>query len=297
MKFGIWVCFLLMLSDCAPKTEALDPDYLKEIEQWHAKRIERLKGPSGWLNVAGLFWLKNGISSFGTGQDNDIVFPSALGAEKAGFFVLENGTVKQLIREEVVVTSSGLPVKELVVYNPDSSRQQVMEAGSLQWFIIKRDSKYGVRLRDFNHAALTSFHGVDRYPVDASWKVIAHWEATPGRTIAITNILGQTTPQASPGTLVFTLDGNEFRLDALDEGDPDELFIIFGDDTNAKETYGAGRYLYVPRPNAQGQVTLDFNKSQNPPCAFTDFATCPLPPIQNVLSLGITAGEKDFKHP
>ena len=297
MRAGIWVCLLMTLSCCAPKKEATDPAYVTEIEQWHANRIERLKGPSGWLNVAGLFWLENGISSFGSGIDNDIVFPSTLGAEKAGFFVLENGRVKQLVRDGVQITSAGSPVKEMVVYNPDSSRQPVMESGPLQWFIIKRDSKYGVRLRDFNSLALTSFHGLERYPVDPSWKVIARWDSTPGRTIPITNILGQTTPQPAPGTLVFTLKGKEFRLDALDEGDPDELFIIFGDDTNAKETYGAGRYLYVPRPNAVGEVPLDFNRSQNPPCAFTDFATCPLPPIQNVLSLGIMAGEKDFKHP
>lgn len=287
---------ILLVAACQSKPETVTtPEYIQEIDQWHDERVTRLKSPTGWLNVAGLYWLHEGVNSFGRGTDNEIIFPAAFEIERAGYFVLERGVVQQRLLKGVTLTSGGNKVADAqVVFHPDSSRQPVMEIGSWRWFIIKRDTKYGVRLRDLNHPNLTNFHGVERYPVDAKWKVVARMEPTPGRTIPITNVLGQTTPNPAPGTLVFTLDGNEYRLDALDEG-ADELFIIFGDATNALETYGAGRYLYVPMPDSTGMIVMDFNKSQNPPCAFTEFATCPLPPAQNILKLAVRAGEKDFK--
>lgn len=295
----ILLCFLLVVTvfACTRKPPSVtSTEYVAEINAWHAKRIESLKGPTGWLNIAGLFWLHDGINSFGTASDNEMVFPAALAADHAGFFTLENGWVKQTLRPTASVTREGVPVESIeTVFNPDSIRQPVMESGTLRWFIIKRDTKYGVRLRDLAHPDLVGFTGVDRFAVDARWKATARWEETPGRTIPITNVLGQTTEQSAPGTLVFTLDGKEFRLDALDEGS-DELFIIFGDATNTRSTYGAGRYLYVPKPTASGEVQVDFNRAENPPCAFTEFATCPLPPAQNVLDIAIEAGEKDYKH-
>ncbi len=281
---------------CSPKQETkTEQAYIVEVDTWHAQRVEELRSPSGWLNIAGLYWLTDGINSFGRGADNTLVFPSTMTIDKAGYFSLENGLVRQSLLPDVPVTRNGVPVERtMIVFHPDSSRQPVMEFGSLRWFIIKRDTKYGVRLRDLNHPDLQQFTGIDRFPVDARWKVIARWEETPGRTIPITNVLGQTTQQAAPGVLVFELDGKEFRLDALDEGS-DELFIIFGDATNTRETYGAGRYLYVPKP-VGGVVTVDFNRAENPPCAFTEFATCPLPPAQNVLNIEVPAGEKVFVH-
>jgi uncharacterized protein (DUF1684 family) len=286
-----------LLGACSSKPST-DPTYVAEIDAWHARRVESLKGPNGWLNLAGLFWLKEGINSFGTDPYNNLVFPSSLGIPEAGYLMLEKGVVTQSMMPDVTVTVNGIETTGMgVVYHPDSSRQPVMERGSTKWFIIKRDTKYGVRVRDLNHPNLVNFTGVERFPVDASWKVVATWEATPGRTLPITNVLGQTTDQAAPGQLTFTLEGKEFRLDALDEGDPDELFIIFGDATNTKETYGAGRYLYIARPDSAGQVVMDFNRAQNPPCAFTEFATCPLPPRQNVMSIRVLAGEKDYHIP
>lgn len=288
---------MILLVACSSKP-ASDAAYLAEIEAWHSRRVESLKGPNGWLNLAGLFWLKEGINSFGTDSYRNLVFPSALGIKEAGYLLLEKGIVTQSLLPGVTITVNGKETAGMtVVFHPDSSRQPVIEHGSIRWFIIKRDTKYGVRVRDLKHPNLASFTGVERFPVDASWKVVAMWEATPGRTLPITNVLGQTTNQAAPGRLTFTLEGKEFRLDALDEGDPDELFIIFGDATNTKETYGAGRYLYVARPDSAGQVVMDFNRAQNPPCAFTEFATCPLPPVQNVMSIRVLAGEKDYHLP
>ncbi len=288
---------LAWLAACSPKATT-EPTYVAEIDAWHARRVESLKGPNGWLNLAGLFWLKDGINSFGTDAYSNVVFPSSLGLKDAGYLLLAKGVVTlSLLPGVAVKVNEKVATGMTVVFHPDSTRQPVMEYGSLKWFIIKRDNKYGVRVRDLNHPNLASFEGVDRFPVDISWKVVAQWEETPGRTLPITNVLGQTTQQVAPGRLTFRLQGEEFRLDALDEGDPHELFIIFGDATNTIETYGAGRYLYVPRPDSAEQVVMDFNRAQNPPCAFTEFATCPLPPLQNVMSIRVVAGEKDYHIP
>lgn len=292
------LCLLAMaFASCSGKKAVItEPGYVKEIDDWHAYRVNVLKSPTGWLNIAGLFWLAEGMNSFGSDPKNAVVFPADFSIASAGFFVLENGRVKQTLFPGIELASSGAVIKgTTVIFNPDSSRQPVIEFGPFRWFIIKRDTRYGVRLRNRNHPDLVSFRGIERFPVDASWRVTATWHKTPGRTIPITNVLGQTTPQAAPGTLVFALEGREFSLDALDEGE-DRLFIIFGDQTNTRGTYGAGRYLYVSKPDSTGHVVVDFNKAENPPCAFTEFATCPLPPKQNVMDIEVLAGEKDYGH-
>lgn len=271
--------------------------YEMEINSWHEKRVTSLKGPQGWLNVAGLFWLKEGINTFGSDSRNDIVFPDGKIAGKAGYFLLKQGIVTVDIGPGVDVLSKEERVSHLILFHPDSSTNPTLQAGALQWFIIKRDSKYGVRLRDLESAELKKFTGIERYEIEPSWRATARFEKTEGRTIPITNVLGQTTDQSSPGTLVFNLHGKELKLDALDEGG-DEYFIIFGDATNAKGTYGAGRYLYVKKPDPSGKTVIDFNKAYNPPCAFTAFATCPLPPKQNILPIAVSAGEKNYEsHP
>jgi uncharacterized protein len=265
-----------------------------EIEQWQAKRINDLKAPNGWLNLIGLHWLHDGINTFGSGKNNDIVFPEGKIADKAGYLVLKQNKVTLEIAPKVNITVEGKPVKSLTVFNPDSTRQPVVEFDSLRWTIIKRDDQFGVRLRDLNNADLKNFKGIERYPVDVKWKLKAKWEkADSTKTIDITNVLGQTTAQKSPGTFVFEIDGKEFRLDAL-MGNKEEYFIIFADSTTGKETYGAGRFIYVKHPDENGKAFIDFNKAYNPPCAFTPYATCPLPPKQNMLDIAVTSGEKNY---
>ncbi len=297
MKIFYLITFVFALCSCTSKKVAVDPvTYAAEVEAWHQKRVEDLKGPNGWLNVSGLYWLNEGINTFGSGEKNNIVFPAGKIPEFAGFFMLQQNTVLIDVAADVAITSKGQPVNEKIIYHPDSSHNTVLDYGSLQWFVIKRDTKYGIRLRDFKNSAIENFKGIDRFPVDVQWRLEAKFEnADSSRTIPITNVLGQTTEQPSPGTLVFTIQDKTYRLDALDEGG-DEYFIIFGDPTNTKETYGAGRYAYVKKPDADGNTVLDFNKTYNPPCAFTEFATCPLPPKQNILDIAVTAGEKNYLH-
>jgi uncharacterized protein (DUF1684 family) len=298
MKRAYWFIIAIVIASCGgQRTKEIPFDstaYLTEIDAWHKKRVEDLRGPRGWLNIAGLYWLKEGINTFGSSKENDVVFPDGKIEPKAGVFILKGGQVTVKVSPGVAVMSGGQRIKSLVVYPPDSSRAVVMKHDSLEWFIVKRDDKYGVRLRDFQSPSIAAFHGIERYEVNPTWRVAASLErADSSKMIEITNVLGQTFQQRSPGTLVFYLDGKKYSLDALDEGG-DEYFMIFGDPTNARETYGAGRYLYVSQADSAGRTFIDFNKAYNPPCAFTPFATCPLPPKQNILDLPVTAGEKNY---
>jgi len=268
--------------------------YKLEVENWHTKRIEELTSENGWLNLAGLFWLKEGINTFGSSENNDVVFPKGKIAERAGYFKVNKGIVKMEIAHDVLITQNGNRVINEVIFSPDSASNPTLEYGSLRWFVIQRDKIVGIRLRDIESMGVKNFAGINRYPINKDWRYEAIVEKSDEpKMIDITNVLGQTTSQASHGTLVFSIKGHEYRLDAIDGG-KDELFVIFGDLTNEKDTYPSGRYVYVKRPNESGKTILDFNKSYNPPCAFTPFATCPLPPKQNVLRVAITAGEKNY---
>ncbi len=300
MKYLSIVLFgLLMLAACTKVKETSEArvdsvSYKLEIDKWRQKRVDELKAEEGWLNLAGLFWLKEGINSFGSSDQNDIKFPAGKIPERAGYFLVNQGKVSISVTPGVNITQSGKPIRMGTIFSGDSSANPTLEYGSLRWFIIQRDKAVGIRLRDLESEGIKEFKGIVNYPTDPDWRIEARVEyPTEPKIIDITNVVGQTTPQVSPGTLVFLVNDKEYRLDALDGG-KEELFVIFGDATNDRETYPSGRYVYVKRANTDGRTILDFNKAYNPPCAFTAFATCPLPPKQNVLDVSVTAGEKIY---
>jgi uncharacterized protein len=291
--FLISSCFLTLA------TRAQDTaSYQREITDWHAKRIQNLKAPNGWLNLVGLYWLDEGRNSFGSGQTNKIIFPQGSINDVAGTFERSGKKVRLLVAAGVVITVDSKPVKEAVIYDEDSTHQPVIASGSLRWTIIRRDDKIGIRLRDLESPLVNQFKDIDRFPVDSAWRIRATLQTTgqlgQPTQIAITNILGQTSQQQTPGKLIFTLGTKQYTLDALEEDG--NLFIIFGDETSGKTTYPSGRFLTVRKPAADGTTIIDFNKAYNPPCAFTNYATCPLPPPQNILPVAITAGEKNYAH-
>ena len=267
-----------------------DEAYENEIKDWHKKRVEGLKAENGWLNLAGLLWLEEGENTFGGDIENDINFPKDRSKASLGKFILKDGKVTVVANENADIFQDDQPVKELEIF--PSEKPIVLKHQSLRWFIIKRGDKYAVRLRDLESQHLKDFKGIDTYPIQTAWNVKAKFEPTTGKKIAITDITGRTADQDSPGTLVFNIKGKEYRLDAV--GSEKNLFILFADATNKKETYGSGRFLYASLPDADGYTWLDFNKSINPPCAFSPYATCPLPPKQNKLALAVTAGEKKY---
>lgn len=268
--------------------------YITKIEQWHNKRITNLKGENGWLTVSGLFWLKEGENSAGSSKNNQVVFPEGKAAEKIGSFTLKNGEVSFTTQPGTKVSLNDSDFTSGVIYSDKIEEQSmVLHHRNLRWFIIKRGSKYGVRLRDLDSEARKNFTHIERFNVDSSYKVMAVYEKPEGaKTIPIHDVIGLTTETEFGGTLIFELHGKKLKLDATLEGD--DLFIVFADETSGISTYGGGRFLYAKVPTNGNLVELDFNKAYNPPCAFTDFATCPLPPDQNKLAVEIKAGEKKY---
>ena len=265
--------------------------YQEDINAWYQTRTESLTAENGWLNLAGLYWLEPGINSFGSGDKVKIKFPTGTINAEAGYLEWNGDSVIQHTTNGTSILVNGVSTQKAVVYN--KSTAPVSAAGNLRWTIIKRGDKIGLRLRDIKSEAVTGFKGIDHFKADTNFIVKAVLNTKPiPAYISITNVLGQVSQEKSPGTLHFKLNNKEYTLDALEENN--ELFIIFGDATSGKTTYSSGRFLTAQKADADGNTVLDFNKAYNPPCAFTKYATCPLPPKQNVLPVAITAGEKNY---
>jgi uncharacterized protein (DUF1684 family) len=251
--------------------------FQSEMAEWRRAREERLKADGGWLSVAGLFWLHEGANTFGKDAANDIVLPD--GPPKAGVLELQNGkvTAKQNGASQSIAPES----------------EDAAKVGRLSLFVIKRGDRYAVRLKDPDSEYRRNYHGIEYFPPDERYRVTARWVAEP-RKIPILNIIGLTEDSECPGYAAFEIGGRELRLSPIIEVPGDkQLFYIFRDLTTGKETYPAGRFFYSDMPK-DGKVILDFNKAYNPPCAFTPYATCPLPPKENYLPVRIEAGEKTY---
>jgi hypothetical protein len=193
------------------------------------------------------------------------------------------------------IRHEGRVVSRLELRTDLDSNTTVLSMGALRWFIIKRGRDFGVRLRDLENPAVLQLKEIPRFVVDATWKVDAVWERNdPPKQVYVPTVLGTIDTSWCYGSLAFSLNGQACRLDPIGNPAQEDLFVIFGDQTNGRETYGGGRYLYAKPPDSTNRVILDFNKAYNPPCVFTDFATCPFPPPQNKLPLRITAGEKMY---
>ncbi|WP_335967232.1 DUF1684 domain-containing protein [Galbibacter sp. PAP.153] len=267
-----------------------DATYIDSITQWKKQRIASLKAADGWLNLAGLYWLEEGENTIGSEKGNTIVFPSEKAAAHIGTYQLNGGVITFSAAGNVDVKEGSKPVKELQVFPVEKTITLSHE--NLKWYVIKRGDRYAIRLRDLDSELSKNFSGVETFPIAKKWRVRAKFQPEPMHTISITDVTDRTSDQDSPGTLYFTIDGKEFHLDVLNE--ENRFFIVFGDQTNGDQTYHTGRFLYAEKPDADGHTWLDFNKAYNPPCAFTPYATCPLPPKQNVLSVPVTAGEKQY---
>ncbi|WP_337867042.1 DUF1684 domain-containing protein [Ignavibacterium sp.] len=288
----IFIVFLAVIIGCK-KTVEENPEYVKEINDWHRKRIERLKAPDGWLNLVGRTWLKPGVNKFGSAQDNDVIIESDKVPAHLGEFIFEDSTVTMKVYDGVEVLLGGKPVKVIIMIDDQKKDMTVFEYGTIKWNLIIRGDKYGIRFRDMESPLVKNFKGIERYPIHSEWKFNARFEAyNPPNKIYVPNVLGQIEEELSPGAVVFEKEGKTFRIDAIDGGN--KLFLIFADETSGEETYGGGRFLYVDKPDSLGIIILDFNKAYNPPCVFTKYATCPLPPEQNYLKLRIEVGEKNY---
>jgi uncharacterized protein (DUF1684 family) len=298
LKIFFWLLAGLILScgcDSRQPRQKANAEYLSTIQSWQRKRLNSLKSPTGWLNLAGLFWLKAGENTVGADSANAIIFPKDRAPDFVGSFILQDSVVTFQARPGIAVTHHDSVVTSIVMRHDQQENPTSLAWGRLSWTIIKRGERFGVRLRDHQHPQLQHFAGIETFPVDSTWRLEAAFEANyPPKLIAIPTVLNTINEEPSPGAFVFKINGKTYRLDATGKMTDSELFVIFADETNGRETYSAGRFLYVPTPDASGKSIIDFNKAYNPPCAFTEYATCPLPPEQNKLSVRITAGEKNY---
>lgn len=283
---------VLALAACA-ETSAEDPvaRHAQEVESWRQDRLERLERPDGWLSLVGLAWLEEGENACGSDPASAVPLP-ATAPPSAGVFLRQGSDVTFVAAPGAGVTHQGRPVERLPLVADADGAPTVLELGTIRFHLIRRGERLGVRSKDSQSPVRTEFQGIEHYPVSWEWRLEGRFEPyDPPRPVPVPNVLGSIDEELSPGAVVFAAAGRTLRLDVLDGDDEDEVFVIFGDETNGAETYGGGRFLYAGREPG-GRVVLDFNKAYNPPCAFTPYATCPLPPRQNHLPLAIRAGEK-----
>jgi uncharacterized protein (DUF1684 family) len=276
---------MLALASCQQRH---DPKYDEAIMKWRSDRLTRLKSENGWLSLVGLQWLQPG--------ENAIVLPGA--KVDAGKVVLEAGKTMLIPNPASGLQVDGKPATAPIELRNDADQKgpNVVQLGTIRFNAIKRNDKYALRIKDSNASTRTHFVGLDYYPVNPKWRVDAKFEPyNPPRHVPITNVLGMTSDEVAPGQLAFEVDGQTYRVQPVLEQGETDYFLIFKDATSGKETYPAARYLYVTPPGPDGKTVIDFNKAYNPPCAFTPFATCPLPPAQNKLPFRIDAGELKYR--
>jgi uncharacterized protein (DUF1684 family) len=274
---------------------AADPEHVREVEAWREYRLGRLQSETGWLAVVGLHWLSPGENRFGTAESNEIVLPEGTAPDLAGTLVLADGKVRVRPEPDAGITLDGQPLAEREIHSDHDGSPDILRVGDLHLYLIQRGERIGLRVKDPNSPVRSGFRGLDYFPIDSSYRMrlpLQRYEAP--REVQVPSVLGKPTPMHSLGEVEFEREGRNWTLVPVvyDLSDT-ELFFIFGDTTNGKETYGGGRFVYADL-DEDDMVHLDFNKSYNPPCVFTPFATCPLPPESNRLALRIEAGEKNY---
>lgn len=273
-------------SDTLPAGEA----YRNEVEAWRGQRLASLKSPDGWPSLAGLFKLREGENTFGAAADNDLIFPAAAPAHMGAIY-LQKDSIYMQIAESVLIR-----IKDSLIQEASLSAEQpvLFEHAALNWHLIERGGQYFIRLRDTLHPARLELTAIPHFPVDPKWRVEAAFiPFDPPQTIPVRNVLDMDIDSECEGKLQFEMEGKTHEIWVLDGG-PEEYFLIIADLTTGEETYGGGRYMYVDKPGPDGKTIIDFNKAYNPPCVFTQYATCLLPPAQNRLDLAIRAGEKMY---
>ncbi len=294
----VLVLALLLLGATAQGEKNTSSSYAREIDEWRAKRLKRLTADTGYLALAGLFWLDEGENSFGTDPKSKFVLREGSAPAHAGVFVHRNGVTTLRAAPDAEMSVDGKRVTEMTLRYSGEDGPDVVELGDLSFYVVKRGERFGVRLRDLQSPVRKSFRGIEAYPTDEAYRVVARFEPyDPPKKVPIASVIGNVDTLLAPGAQVFELHGKEYRLDPIvDNLDDEDFFLIFRDATSGEETYGAGRFLYTDLPR-NGQVVVDFNKAYNPPCAFSPFTTCPLPPLQNYLDVAVRAGEKKYtKH-
>lgn len=264
----------------------------EEVLLWRSERLSKLTSAYDWLSLTGMYWLSEGSQTVGSDPGSDLRLtggPPQLGVitvkdHRAWFKAAPDSVITLVDNADSLVNEVELALDPPTKLQFGSHRLYAMDRGQL-----------AIRVKDANADSRLNFSGIEYYEINPQWRLNARFEPHPaGQEMEIPNVVGQVNLMINPGQIIFDHNGEEVRLEALDEeGDGTRLFVLFSDRTNREETYGGGRMLYVDWP-IDGQVTIDFNQSYNPPCAFTEFSTCPLPPAPNRIDAFVRAGEKRY---
>jgi uncharacterized protein len=274
----------------------MDPQtHLEDVEAWRSARIGRLTSPDGWLTVVGLAWLTEGPNTVGSDPSSAVVLPPSAPA-RVGVIDLAGGRATFQPEPGTRVRHRHKTVTDRIELVDDHDGPPTrLFVGSVSLFVIRREERLGVRIKDADAPARAAFGGIDHYPVSLRWRFEARFEPyEPPGSVAVPTVLDTVETYGVPGALAFDVDGATQRLDAFLEHGSTDLFVVFGDLTNRDETFGGGRYLYTKPADERGIVILDFNRAYNPPCVFTAHATCPLPLPKNRLPIRIEAGEMRY---
>jgi len=294
---GVWVILSVLACGSSPPPSLSSPEaHRADIQAWQTQRVEKLEEPDSWLSLVGLFWLAQGENTIGSDPRMTVVLPGedvppwlgslTLRGQGSFDYTLSRDVAEKLTPEEAA------PVR-FRVDAPDGP--PVLRWGTLSWFVIERFGQYGVRLKDSAAQAFAEFDGLETFPVDDDWRILGRFHRyDPPKDIPAPNVLDMPSTSSSPGAVVFEVDGEEYRLDVTGAPGARRFFMVFGDETNGEETYPGGRFLSIDGPLEGDWIVIDFNRAYNPPCVFTPYATCPLPPPQNKLALRVEAGEKMY---
>lgn len=290
--------YMISLCCCNPSVQKQDQtDYIQEIKDWQESRNEEMRDTSSsWLNLVGLHWLEEGESTFGSDSSNTLLFPEHSPAF-AGTFMLKDSVLHLQVVEGVSILHNGQVVKEMVLQHDMDTATTYLQMGSINIHAISRPEGIAIRVKDSQNPELVNFVDIPNFDIKPDWQLEAQleWFDQP-QPIMIPTVLGSERMQECPAIIVFQVNGERYELYPYDSfyGDP-VWTVIFSDLTNGETTYGGGRFLELdaPQPGAPSMI-IDFNKAYNPPCAFSAFATCPIPPPENRLALAIPAGEKRY---
>lgn len=263
---------------------------------WRERRDASLRRADGWLTLVGLHWLEEGDNAFGAAGANDVVITGGKMGEYGGVLVREGRGVTLIPGAGVGLFVDGEPVTGATPLRPDSAEDgpTIVQSGSVSFHVLERGEMIGIRVKDSESPVLASFEGMEYFPVDPAWRLDARYELfEEPRILRTPNVLGTVNEEQIFGEVIFEAGGERHSL--VPSGKAEEgFFLVFGDATNGAETYGGGRFLYAEPVADDNSVEVDFNKAYSPPCVFTPYATCPLPPAENKLAIRIEAGEKTF---
>ena len=296
-KWGLHLMFFMTIHSCNNSRDiSEDPVFVEAEQEWRAERDQEMRSPTSWLTIAGLFWLDEGENTFGTDPTNKIKIPAGSASPFAGKFILNKVEIRVVSSSGTTIKNEEKVIKEKTLRSDRNGKPDILELNDFRMWVIHRGDRFAIRMRDLNATRFKNYNGLNFYPPRKKYQINAEFiPYSPPKIETLATVVGIKTMMVSLGYVKFMIDGKECCLDAFEtEPKSKTLFFVFRDETSGQETYGASRFLEADILD-DGTVDLNFNRAENPPCGYTPYATCPLPPPQNILSVRIEAGEKIYK--